>query len=281
MNILEEILKTKNSLPKKQLQLCNYILEHYQDIQITTVKTLAHNAGVGTTTVLRLVEKLGFDSYTDFKMQFYTLQNEYISKWDSVKSSFAEGSNDHTNTSVEKLWNESIANLNESLSPQLIINFNQAIETLMKAKRIFVFGARPYKAAAIYLELLLSEFKTDIFQLSNDSDSMFDRMLHSTETDAIILFGFEPYTKRSVSLAQLAYENSSKVVLISDVLSNPISPYADVSIQLNVSDKYFSIIPIFAIIESIVLEIGKKTSVSSIDSIKKLVPKLREYDVIF
>ncbi|WP_342471512.1 MurR/RpiR family transcriptional regulator [Metasolibacillus sp. FSL H7-0170] len=280
MNILDEILRTKNSLPKKQLQLCNYILEHYQDIQITTVKTLAHNAGVGTTTVLRLVEQLGFDSYSDFKMQFYTLQNEYISKWDSVKSSFAEGSNAESNTSVEKIWNESITNLNESLNPQLIINFNQAIDTLMNAKRIFIFGARPYKAAAVYLELLLSEFKTDIFQLSNDSDSMFDRILQSTDTDVVLLFGFEPYTKRSISLARLAHENSLKVVLISDVLSNPISPYADVSVQLNVSSKYFSIIPIFALMESIALEIGKKTSNSSIDAIKKLVPKLREYDVI-
>lgn len=281
MSILDEIIKNKKALPKKQQQLCNYILENPHDIHMTTVKTLASNASVGTTTVLRLVKFLGYDSYPEFKMQFHTLQNEYISKWENVKKSFSNQNDVICKNTIEEVWNEAIVDLNNSINPQLIMDFTQAIECIINSKRLFVFGARPYKATAIYLELLLNEFYTNIFQLSNDSESMFDKLLHSNADDVVILFGFEPYTKRSVSLAKLAAKNLSKIILISDVLSNPISPYATVNLQLKVSSNHYSIIPVFTLIESLVLEVGKKTSNKSIDLIKQLSPILKEADVIY
>lgn len=65
--VLEQIIKIKDAVPKKQRILCNYLALNYEKIGVMTVAELAEKAGVGSTTVMRLVQLLGFDSYTTFK----------------------------------------------------------------------------------------------------------------------------------------------------------------------------------------------------------------------
>ena len=65
--IVDHIIEIKDSLPKKQRQLCNYIVLHSGEAGMMTVAELAQHAGVGTTTVMRLVQDLGYDSYNRLK----------------------------------------------------------------------------------------------------------------------------------------------------------------------------------------------------------------------
>ena len=67
--ILDQIIEIKDVLPKKQKALCNYLVLNYGKVGIMTVAELAENAGVGTTTVMRLIQMLGYDSYLSFKKE--------------------------------------------------------------------------------------------------------------------------------------------------------------------------------------------------------------------
>jgi DNA-binding MurR/RpiR family transcriptional regulator len=90
MNVFDHIISVKDTLPNKQRQLCDYILENHQDIGLFTVKKLAKKANVGTTTVLRLVKILGYESFFDLKKEFHNIQKEYSDKWEHVQKSFGK-----------------------------------------------------------------------------------------------------------------------------------------------------------------------------------------------
>ena len=47
--VLEQIIKIKDAVPKKQRILCNYLALNYEKIGVMTVAELAENAGVGST----------------------------------------------------------------------------------------------------------------------------------------------------------------------------------------------------------------------------------------
>ncbi|MEH7200243.1 MurR/RpiR family transcriptional regulator, partial [Priestia megaterium] len=64
-SIIAEIINIKDSLPKKQRQLCDYILKNYQSIGLITIKELAHNAKVGVSTIMRTVHALGYNHFND------------------------------------------------------------------------------------------------------------------------------------------------------------------------------------------------------------------------
>ena len=89
--ILDTILNIKDVLPKKQRTLCNYLALNYEQIGVMTVAELAENAGVGTTTVMRLVQTLGFDSFSSFKRALVNaslLKN--TTSYHSMKQGFTE-----------------------------------------------------------------------------------------------------------------------------------------------------------------------------------------------
>jgi DNA-binding MurR/RpiR family transcriptional regulator len=282
-NIIDLILSVKESLPKKQKQLCNYLLENYQDIGIVTVKDLASHASVGTTTVLRLTKELGYENFYDLRKEFYNLQVDSVSKWDNVQVSFQEQNPEHASNGYQTLnevWEEGVKNLSDTLGHHLVENFEKAVNLMINARIINVFGTRPYKAPAAYLDLMLSEFNAKVYQLSNDGDSLFDRAIQFRNDEVLILFGFEPYTKRTLQLAEIAVKKNVPIILFTDQLSCPIVPQAAVILNVTVSQNHYSILPVFALVEALVLEIGKRTSPDSVQAIKDLVSILKSEDII-
>ncbi|MED4137202.1 hypothetical protein P4652_02880, partial [Priestia megaterium] len=65
--IINEIINIKDSLPKKQRQLCDYILKNYQSMGLITVKELSDNAKVGVSTIMRTVNALGYNHFNDLR----------------------------------------------------------------------------------------------------------------------------------------------------------------------------------------------------------------------
>jgi len=278
MNILDRLIAVRGGLPNKQGRLCDFLLDHYRDVGLLTVKELAGRAGVGTTTVMRLVEFLGYDSFFDLKKEFHAIQVEYSDKWASVQKSFSSKGQEGEFAALSNVWQEGVSLLNQTLNPSLMENFKKAMDLIEKADRINLLGLRPYKAVAIYMELLIEEFLSKTRQLSYDSESMLDRILQFEKNEVFVVFSFSPYTKRTIDAASVASEKGIPVILVTDYLSSPIAPYASVILKVEVSDKHFSIIPLIALVEAMVIELGQRHADTSILRITNLMEVLKEKD---
>lgn len=278
-NLIQYIIKIKETLPKKQERLCNYILENHQDIGILTVKELADSAQVGTTTVMRLTKSLGYENFVDFKKQIYQMQTNNLNRWESVKGSFERDARESNISQLHWIIQKSLDNVSQILSPQLIAEFEKATKLLINSERIHVFGARPYKAAAIYFEVLINEFSNKINQLSYDSETLFDRVPFFKSDEVLMVLSFEPYTKRTLSLVDLAASKNIPIILLTNQLSCPAAKNADCILQVPTETEFFSIVPLIVLLEAIVVEIGRNSD-NAIRNIEKLVPILKEYDVI-
>ncbi|MFJ7727742.1 MurR/RpiR family transcriptional regulator [Neobacillus sp. NPDC097160] len=278
--MLDHIISVKDGLPNKQRLLCDFILENHQDLGLWTVKELAEHAEVGTTTILRLVKVLGYDSFFDLKKEFHHVQKDYSDKWEYVQKSFGSQEENQQYKTLSTVWQEGVNLLDKSLNPQLVENFSVAMDLIANATRINLLGLRPYKAVAIYLELLIEEFHSKTRQLSNDSESMIDRILQFEKDEVIILFAFTPYTQRTIDAASVAHQKGIPMIVITDHLSCPIASYSSVILKVEPSKEHFTIIPIIALVEAMVIELGKRNSKTSIKKIRTLVDTLKEKKII-
>lgn len=278
-NILEKLISIQSSLPNKQEQLSAYILENHHNIGIMTIKELADNAGVGTTTVMRLIKALGYDSFMDLKKEFHHIQVDHSHKWINVQKSFSTKENNSYIT-LSSVGQESVDLIENSINPQLVENFNKAVDIIDKASRINMVGFRSYRSIAIYLELLLAEFHPNVQQLSVDSDAMIDRILQFDEDEVLIVFAFSHYVQRAIDAAILAREKNVQIILITDQLSCPIAPYADVILKVDVEGKYFTVVPIIMLVEAIVIELGKRNAETSVTKIRNLFEHLKKQKYI-
>lgn len=281
ISLIDKIVSIKDSLPRKQRQLCDYILKNHKGVGILTVKELAEKANVGISTVMRTVKALGYSNFNDLRKDIFDESIPIQSKW-TLKKSLADVSQDkEKGTAVIKMWNESVNLLNKSLTKELINNFQKAINLILEAKFINVLGSRPYKSAALYFEQLLGEFYSKIRQLSHDTEVIFDRILLFEKGEVLIVFAFEPYTNRMLDAVKLAHHLGNEIILITDYKSCPVYSYATATLKLEVSKENFSIIPIISLIEALVVEIGRKSSDQSVSRLKKLERTLIEKNVTF
>lgn len=278
-NVLDKLIAIQSSLPTKQEKLCSYILENYQEIGLLTVKELADQAGVGTTTVMRLINALDYDSFFDLKKDIHRIQVSRSDKWLNVQKSFGSNGNNPYDTLLA-VGEGSVELIERSINAQLVENLEIAMNIIEDSPRINLLGLRTYRGIAIYMESLLIEFNANVQQLSHDSEAMLDRILQCEKDEVLIIFSFSNYLQRSIDAATVAREKGIKIILITDELTCPIAEYADVILRLELDGNYFTVIPIITLVETIVVELGKRRSNSSVDKIQSLVSSLKEKGII-
>lgn len=278
-NILNKIVMIKETLPKKQKQLCNYIVENYNSIGMLTMAELAKEASVGTTTIVRTMKVLGYESFSDMRKELYemTMENSLPTWWHMQKSFIPK--EESKENSILETWPEIVHLLDSTLNNSLVNNFRQAINLLLEAKRINILGLRASKGAAIYFAHLIEEFYPVTNQLSNDSEFIFDRIFQFNKGDVLFLIAHSPYTAQSIKAAKFCYERDYPIILVTDLLSCPITPYATIILKVESSNKQYSITPTIALLESIVIEIGRQTSSTSVKNLENLGNILKDKDV--
>lgn len=67
MDFFEKANQHVKKLNSSEQEIFSYIVRHSSAVQTMNIRTLASNCFVSTTTILRLVRKLGFDGYRDFQ----------------------------------------------------------------------------------------------------------------------------------------------------------------------------------------------------------------------
>ena len=162
MNVLKKIINIKDQMSKKQKIVCEFILDNYQNIEIYSVDKMASKAGVGTTTVLRTISNLGYDSLNAFKKDIHKVRLEsHAPTWWQFDDELSVNQ-----SQIRNVW-KNINLLQEySMGKQLETAINQTISMFVKASRINIFGLRTSRAVALYLENSINQFYPKCNQLS-------------------------------------------------------------------------------------------------------------------
>lgn len=278
-DLKSKIVKVKKSLPKKQQKLCDFILKHFEDLGLITIKELSQQAEVGVSTVMRTMHALDYENFNDFRKDIYSeaLPNE--TKF-SLKNAFGD-INHEQGYALTDVWDKSVDLLNQSLKPDLIENFATAVEYIENATSVCILGTRPYRATALYFEHLLNEFYLNIHQLSNDTDAIFDKITKMTKNDILIVFAFEPYTNSVIQAVKETKRQGNHIILITDYDSSPVLEHATITLKLSVRKDHFSIIPIIALIDALVLELGRRTSANALSNLEKLEDVLYRNNITY
>lgn len=277
-DLIQRLLHQRESLPKKQRELSDYIMENYQSAGVLTVSELAHAANVGTTTVMRLIKNLGYESYSDIKNDIHTASVESTpSAWWHLQKSFEDTK--HEEHTLIRIWEEMGSLLNQTLTDPLIANFDLAIKFILKANRVNILGMRSSKGLAIYFGLLLEEFYPKVAQLSHDPEFIYDRALRFTEDDILLLIDNAPFTTAGIDTAQFCYENNVPVILITDHFSSPAASYASATLKTVSSEKQYSVVPTVYLLESLAIGIGRETSTTSIANLDYLSQILKKKNI--
>lgn len=277
-DLKEKLLEIRNSLPKQQEKICKFIINHIDEVSTMTITELAEKSEVGTTTILRFIEKMGYKKYPDFKNDLikYNFHDKKQTWW-HLKKSLEEI--DEAETSFVKAGKSSIEDIESMLRKVNAKEYEKFLKILLEANRIHFLGMRTSKSLALYFEMMLRGILTNVNQLSWNPDFLYDEILNFREGDALVVIALSPYTKAMVDFVKYSKKNTPiSIALINDLETCPIIQGSDAYLVTGQSKDRYSVVPVITLIESLIIDLGKRKT-NSVNNISKLNDIHRENDI--
>ncbi|MCB2294346.1 MurR/RpiR family transcriptional regulator [Clostridium algoriphilum] len=251
-------------MSKGQKIIAKYILEHYDKAAFMTANKLGTTIGVSESTVVRFAVVLGFNGYPKLQKSLQELIKSKLTLVQKMELSNDYITQENVLKSVLKADIENIKITLEKINHQ---TFEDIVNSLFKARKIYVIGLRQSAALsgflAFYLNLILDNVKLVEYGVSD----IFEQMLNIDNKDILIAIGFPRYTTRTIEAISFAKGKNANIVVITDSLLSPLAEKADYTLiaQNNITSFVDSLVTPLSIINALIIAVGlrEKEKISS------------------
>jgi DNA-binding MurR/RpiR family transcriptional regulator len=223
-SIAEELRSLFESLTPTERKVGRVLLANYPVAGLETIAQLAARADVSGPTVLRLISKLGYDSYSAFQT---ALRDELEVRLQSplVRHDPAQLQGDHDflvgyASKVAQLMQQTVAHLPRA-------EFDGVVDMLGERKhRIWLLGGRLTDPLAAYLCHHLKVVRADVVHLRGLPSSWADSLVDMGKHDVLVIFDIRRYWDGALDIAEMAAQRKVSVLLFTDQWLSPVSQVA-------------------------------------------------------
>lgn len=221
-SIAERIRRDLGSLTPNERRAAHRLLADYPMAGLDTVAGFGEAAGVSAPTVLRMISKLGFDSYGDFQKALRTELTERLAT-PLMKGGDEALGNDRLGRFAEA----AIANIRETAANVARDEFESVVRLLADpARQAHILGGRFTDPLADYFAAHLRVLRPSVRRITGGRASWLDQLLDVGKRDAVVLFDIRRYSTDLHAFAERAAQRGATVVLMTDQWLSPISRVA-------------------------------------------------------
>ncbi|WP_044039784.1 MurR/RpiR family transcriptional regulator [Clostridium bornimense] len=252
-------------LSKGQKLIAEYILKQYDKAAFMTAAKLGDSVGVSESTVVRFANELGFSGYPKLQKALQELIKNKLTTVQRIELSNNYITMENALKGVLKSDMENIRVTLEKINPKI---FDEVVNCIFNAKRIYIIGLRSSTALAeflgFYLNLILDNVKVVAYGVSD----IFEQMINISKDDLVIGIGFPRYAARTIEALNYAHGKGTKVVAITDSLLSPLATKSDYTLiaQSNMASFVDSLVAPLSVINALIIAVGlrEKEKISSI-----------------
>ncbi|WP_291653940.1 MurR/RpiR family transcriptional regulator [Clostridium sp.] len=265
-------------LSKGQKLIAEYILKNYDKAAFMTAAKLGVSVGVSESTVVRFANELGFSGYPKLQK---ALQELIKNKLTTVQR--LELSNDYVSEgyALKGVLKADMENIRATLEKINYNTFEEVVNKIFEAKRIYIIGLRSSTALAeflgFYLNIILQNVKTVGYGISD----IFEQMINVEEGDLVIGIGFPRYASRTIDALAFAQDRGADVVAITDSLLSPLASKSDYALiaQSNMASFVDSLVAPLSVINALIIAVGMREKQSITDTFNNLELIWKDYNV--
>ncbi|MBP2031848.1 DNA-binding MurR/RpiR family transcriptional regulator [Clostridium algifaecis] len=265
-------------LSKGQKLIAEYILKHYDKAAFMTAAKLGISVGVSESTVVRFANELGFSGYPKLQKSLQELIKNKLTTVQRIELSNDIVSHESPLKGVLKADMENIRVTLEKINHK---TFDDVINSIFKAKKIYIIGLRSSTAIAdflgFYLNLILDNVKVVGYGISD----IFEQMINLTGNDLVIGIGFPRYAARTIEALAFAKSRNAEVAAITDSLLSPLASAADYTLiaQSNMASFVDSLVAPLSVINALIIAVGLKEKEKISSTFADLENIWQEYQV--
>jgi len=221
------IIQMKQSMPtfsKSQKKIAQALIDNYQETAYMTASKLGALVGVSESTVVRFAYELGYEGYPELQR---AIQKAVCSKMtpnqriEATEMRFAGGD------ILKNVMMRDVEMIRYTLENLDRDSFDNTVQSLLKARRAYIIGARSSAALASFFNFNLSLISDHVKLVQPTSTSeVFEQMLDIGSEDVLFCITFPRYSAKILGASNYAKAQGATVIALTDSQEAPISRYA-------------------------------------------------------
>ena len=220
------ILKEKEStFSKGQQRIARFITESYDKAAFMTANRLGKTVGVSESTVVRFAVDLGFDGYPSMQK---SMQKMVLNRLTSIQRIEVANTRLGDQDVISTVIHADIEKLRQTSDTVDRRVFNEAVNAILKAKRVYILGVRSVAPLANFLGYYLNYMFNNVHVISGYSTAeMFEKIVGVNANDVVVAFSFPRYSASTTRGAQYCRSTGATVIGITDSDLSPLGRNSD------------------------------------------------------
>ena len=212
-------------LPRRLTQIASFALDNPDEIAFGTVSSIAEQADVQPSTLVRFSQAIGYQGFSDMQEIFRSRLRDRILNYGERIQQLREHALAASKPNVIfqgfcDATEKSIASFREKLDPN---DLDRAVSMLTGARTIYLIGLRRSFPIASYMAYALGKLGVRSILVDAVGGMAAEQLTFATEADAVLAISFTPYASETVALTKSATARGVPIVAITD---SPFSPLA-------------------------------------------------------
>lgn len=278
-NDLIHRIRGQKKMSKGQKRIAEYLELHYDKAAFLTAARLGTAAGVSESTVVRFAIGLGYEGYPQFQQALEEYVRHKLNSIQRIEVTSGLLQERGVLESVLLSDAEKIRVTMETIDKKA---FEKAVDTMLKAKTIYVIGIRSCAPLASFLSFYLNLIFQDVRALlTSNSSELFEQMIHIGEEDVIIGISFPRYSMRTLKALEFANNRNAKVITITDSKNSPMNLYSSCSLlaKSDMASIVDSLVAPLSVINALIVSLCMKKQKNVIETLENLEEIWDEYQV--
>lgn len=278
-DLIKKIQENLHDLSKGQKLIANFIINHYDKAAFMTAAKLGEVVGVSESTVVRFAIELGFDGYPKLQK---VLQELIKSKLTSVQRIEVSSSRISEENILKSVLQSDMDKIKITLEEMDQSSFNHTVESILKARRIYILGVRSSAPLASFLGFYFNIIFDNIRLVHTTSVSeMFEQIINVNSEDVVIGISFPRYSKRTVKAMEYVKSQGATVIAITDSTESPLALISDQALiaRSDMASFVDSLVAPLSIINALIVAVGMRRKDHVYETFGKLEKIWDEYQV--
>ena len=276
LQLIEESYKT---FSKGQRYIADYICNNYDKAVDMTAARLGKIVGVSESTVVRFAMTLGYKGYPEFQKALEELVRTKLNSIQRMEVTYGRISQGEILTSVLQADIEKIKLTMGSMDQEA---FEMAVDTILKAKKIYVIGIRSCAPLDAFLTFYLNLICDNVTAVNtNSSSEIFEQLIRINEEDVIIGISFPRYSMRTLKALEFASNRKAKVITLTDSVHSPMNLYSSCNLiaRSDMASIVDSLVAPLSVINALVVALCMKKQKEVVNTLETLEQIWGEYQV--
>lgn len=233
----ELLLERRDKLPRRLVQVAAYALENPDEIAFGTVASVAANAKVQPSTLIRFAQSIGYAGFSDFQEIF---RAQIKSRWPDYRERLDRlgetGGNGNGGDLLDGFAESAIASIHRVQHTITASELDRAAAMIAMADTIYLLGLRRAFPVTVYLAYALGKLGLRVVLADQVAGLGPEQLTGATKRDLLIAVSFTPYTSTTVELARELAARKVPVITITDSAFSPLAPSADLQFEIVEAD---------------------------------------------